>query len=197
MFDDAGRCKIADFGVSGQLESTMAQAHSWVGTIAYMSPERVKDKPYTGPYTWIVIYYYTLNVFIVCLYIIAKADIWSFGLTLAEACLGCYPFFYVETSDPKIIKTNNNNDDDNDDKAVPPAADAAPPLRPSSNANNAPPMRPVAPSSEASTPTGKASSGRELGAASFWQLLQLIDTRQPPRLPAPYTDDCNAFVQHW
>jgi hypothetical protein len=54
-----GRIKISDFGVSGQLANTISSCKSWVGTVTYMSPERIQGKSY--------------SVF---------SDIWSFGCVL-------------------------------------------------------------------------------------------------------------------
>jgi len=65
----SGKIKIADFGVSSQLTSTRPAANTWVGTVTYMSPERINGKSYSY-----------------------NSDIWSLGLTLAEAALGRYPY---------------------------------------------------------------------------------------------------------
>ena len=61
--------KISDFGVSGQLSHSVAKCRSWVGTVTYMSPERIRSELYS----------YT-------------ADIWSLGLTVVECVLGRYPY---------------------------------------------------------------------------------------------------------
>ncbi|RNF05837.1 protein kinase [Trypanosoma rangeli] len=69
LFSRDGRIEISDFGVSSFLECTRADAHSFVGTLTYMSPERLKGESYSF-----------------------AADIWSFGLVVAELALGRCPF---------------------------------------------------------------------------------------------------------
>jgi hypothetical protein len=64
-----GDIKISDFGVSSFLECTKADAHSFVGTVTYMSPERLHGDSYSY-----------------------GADIWSLGLVVAELALGVCPF---------------------------------------------------------------------------------------------------------
>eukprot|EP00216_Chloropicon_sp_CCMP2111_P005119 CAMPEP_0198247322 /NCGR_PEP_ID=MMETSP1446-20131203/46420_1 /TAXON_ID=1461542 ORGANISM="Unidentified sp, Strain CCMP2111" /NCGR_SAMPLE_ID=MMETSP1446 /ASSEMBLY_ACC=CAM_ASM_001112 /LENGTH=484 /DNA_ID=CAMNT_0043931647 /DNA_START=86 /DNA_END=1540 /DNA_ORIENTATION=+ len=64
-----GEVKITDFGVSGQLQNSVSKCVSWVGTITYMSPERISG----GKYGY-------------------DSDIWSFGLTLVELALGRFPY---------------------------------------------------------------------------------------------------------
>lgn len=41
LLNKNGIVKIADFGVSGQMENSADCMSSWVGTLAYMSPERL------------------------------------------------------------------------------------------------------------------------------------------------------------
>ncbi|KAL2623544.1 hypothetical protein R1flu_003749 [Riccia fluitans] len=65
--------KIADFGVSTVLANTMAQCNSFVGTCAYMSPERFNPDGNGGNYDGY------------------SADIWSLGLTLLECFIGRFP----------------------------------------------------------------------------------------------------------
>eukprot|EP00250_Pteridium_aquilinum_P002787 c13011_g1_i1 orf=558-1808(-) len=66
--------KIADFGVSSILASTLAPCNTFVGTCAYMSPERFDPDSHGGNYNG-----YT-------------ADIWSLGLSLLECAIGRFPF---------------------------------------------------------------------------------------------------------
>lgn len=73
LLNTKGKVKIADFGVSGQLAHTLSQAVTWVGTVTYMSPERISGKSYSY-----------------------DSDLWSLGLTLVECALGRYPYS-VET----------------------------------------------------------------------------------------------------
>lgn len=64
-----GCVKLGDLGVSGQLADSLANCHSWVGTMSFMSPERLNGEPYSY-----------------------ASDTWSAGLTLAECALGEFPF---------------------------------------------------------------------------------------------------------
>lgn len=64
-----GEVKISDFGVSGQLAHTLSKCVSWVGTVTYMSPERISGSSYSF-----------------------DSDIWSVGLTLIECALGRFPY---------------------------------------------------------------------------------------------------------
>lgn len=66
--------KIADFGVGRILGRTLDPCNSYVGTCAYMSPERFDPDTYGGNYNGYA------------------ADIWSLGLTLMELYLGYFPF---------------------------------------------------------------------------------------------------------
>ena len=67
--------KCADFGIARQLEGTQAYARTWVGTMVYMSPERLgsSEEGYSYP-----------------------SDVWSTGLTLLALAAGRFP--YAETS---------------------------------------------------------------------------------------------------
>lgn len=66
--------KIADFGVSRILAQTMDPCNSSVGTIAYMSPERINTDLNHGKYDGYA------------------GDIWSFGVSILEFYLGRFPF---------------------------------------------------------------------------------------------------------
>ncbi|VBB25861.1 unnamed protein product [Acanthocheilonema viteae] len=66
LVNTRGDVKISDFGVSKQLERSVAR--SFVGTSAYMAPERVQGGPYR-----------------IC------SDMWSFGLTICELAIGKFP----------------------------------------------------------------------------------------------------------
>ncbi|CDW76221.1 UNKNOWN [Stylonychia lemnae] len=71
LLNKRGQVKIADFGVSGQMNNTLDCMVTWVGTVQFMSPERLKGEPY-----------------------FSDTDIWSLGLTLVECALGRYPYPY-------------------------------------------------------------------------------------------------------
>jgi len=79
LLNTKGQVKIADFGVSGLLANTGARAVTWVGTVTYMSPERIQGAAYS-----------------------TNSDIWALGLTLLECALGKYPYASVnaETGQP-------------------------------------------------------------------------------------------------
>eukprot|EP01059_Diplonema_ambulator_P029179 TRINITY_DN4838_c0_g1_i2.p1 TRINITY_DN4838_c0_g1~~TRINITY_DN4838_c0_g1_i2.p1 ORF type:complete len:332 (+),score=69.22 TRINITY_DN4838_c0_g1_i2:273-1268(+) len=70
LFSNNGRVKITDFGVSSPfLNTTNYEADTFVGTVTYMSPERLAGKPHSY-----------------------GADIWSVGLSLVECITGQHPF---------------------------------------------------------------------------------------------------------
>lgn len=67
LVNSAGKIKLCDFGVSGELINSIA--NTFVGTSTYMSPERIQGAPYS-----------------------VKGDIWSLGLMLVELATGKFPF---------------------------------------------------------------------------------------------------------
>jgi len=69
LVDSCGNVKIADFGVSGELHETLAKCASWVGTVHYMSPERIQGHAYSY-----------------------DSDVWSFGITLLELATASFPY---------------------------------------------------------------------------------------------------------
>eukprot|EP00033_Pygsuia_biforma_P003786 GCRY01004149.1.p1 GENE.GCRY01004149.1~~GCRY01004149.1.p1 ORF type:complete len:326 (+),score=40.89 GCRY01004149.1:110-1087(+) len=81
LLNTSGIAKVADFGVSSQLMNTMASAGSWVGTVTYMSPERIQGSKH-----------YHIDT-----------DIWSLGITLIELAIGRFPYPVAE-SDPKPME---------------------------------------------------------------------------------------------
>jgi len=88
LINDQGEAKIADFGVSGQLQHTLSKAVTWVGTVTYMSPERITGRSYSF-----------------------DSDIWSLGLTILEMALGKFP--YDPSLKKNCINNNNNNNNNN------------------------------------------------------------------------------------
>lgn len=64
-----GSVKIGDFGVSGHLANSVAKCDSWVGTVTYMSPERISGDSYAF-----------------------DSDVWSLGLSLLECATGRFPY---------------------------------------------------------------------------------------------------------
>ncbi|KAJ4754308.1 Mitogen-activated protein kinase kinase 5 [Rhynchospora pubera] len=74
LINSERKVKIADFGVGRILAQTMDPCNSSVGTIAYMSPERINTDLNQGRYDGYA------------------GDIWSFGLSILEFYLGRFPF---------------------------------------------------------------------------------------------------------
>ena len=69
LINSNGEVKVTDFGVSAELQSSIAMCGTFVGTFKYMSPERIRNHPYSY-----------------------MSDIWSFGLVIMECATGLYPF---------------------------------------------------------------------------------------------------------
>ena len=70
MVTDRGQVKIMDFGLARTAEQTLlTKAGTFMGTIAYMSPEQAKGETVDH-----------------------RTDIWSFGVVLYEMLSGCLPF---------------------------------------------------------------------------------------------------------
>ena len=67
LANSKGEVKISDFGVAGTGGQRLHE--TGVGSAPYMSPERLNNQPYS----------------MLC-------DVWSAGLTVAELCIGSYPF---------------------------------------------------------------------------------------------------------
>jgi len=66
-----GQCKLADFGIAKQLQGTAEMAQTWVGTLQYMSPERI-DQDGDG-YAF-------------------PADVWSAGISILAVAAGRFPY---------------------------------------------------------------------------------------------------------
>ncbi|XP_009339535.2 mitogen-activated protein kinase kinase 5-like [Pyrus x bretschneideri] len=74
LINARNQVKIADFGVSRVLAQTMDPCNSSVGTIAYMSPERINTDLNHGQYDGYA------------------GDIWSLGVSILEFYMGRFPF---------------------------------------------------------------------------------------------------------
>lgn len=68
LLTHGGECKLADFGVSAELESTLAKRKTLIGTPYWMAPEVVQSAEYD-----------------------TSADIWSLGITAYEMVTGAPP----------------------------------------------------------------------------------------------------------
>ena len=69
LLNSRGDVKLADFGVSGEVESDMQGKMTFVGTLIYMSPERITGAQHGY-----------------------DSDVWSLGLTMMECLLGRFPY---------------------------------------------------------------------------------------------------------
>lgn len=74
LINRSNQVKIADFGVSRIMAQTIDPCNSAVGTIAYMSPERINTDLNKGVYDGFA------------------GDIWSLGISILECYLGRFPF---------------------------------------------------------------------------------------------------------
>lgn len=68
LINHRGDVKISDFGIVREMSSPEDMASTFVGTLTYMSPERISGEPYSFP-----------------------ADIWSIGLSIMTTALGEFP----------------------------------------------------------------------------------------------------------
>ncbi|KAM0850857.1 hypothetical protein ACQ4PT_052814 [Festuca glaucescens] len=73
----AGEIKVADLGIAKVLSRAGDQCTSYVGTTAYMSPERFDPEAHDGHYDPYA------------------ADVWSLGVTILELLMGRYPLLPV------------------------------------------------------------------------------------------------------
>ena len=72
LVNSQGFVKLTDFGITKQLDETSALVSTFVGTMNYMSPERMEGEKYSF-----------------------EGDIWSLGIVLVELVTGSYP--YIES----------------------------------------------------------------------------------------------------
>ncbi|KAF8058924.1 MKK3 [Scenedesmus sp. PABB004] len=84
----AGAAKLSDFGIAATVDHTLAQCTTYAGTVTYMSPERLENRPYSF-----------------------KADIWSLGMVLVECLTGRYPFEAAAAGGPMDLILHVLQDD--------------------------------------------------------------------------------------
>jgi serine/threonine protein kinase len=83
LLSKEGHVKICDFGVSGVLLHS-ARRNSFVGTPYWMAPEVISRAAYD-----------------------ARADIWSFGITLIELVTGRPPYAHLDASKAMLLISNS------------------------------------------------------------------------------------------
>ncbi|OHT17457.1 Mitogen-activated protein kinase kinase 2 [Tritrichomonas foetus] len=75
LITQKGEVKIADFGMARQLDRSVDTAQSFLGTMVYMSPERLREEGYSF-----------------------LSDIWSFGIIIYQCAVGKFPLFDAKNS---------------------------------------------------------------------------------------------------
>ena len=79
----SGEVKITDFGVSSRQSAHDSSMHTFIGSMGYMSPERLDAK---GGHSF-------------------PADIWSLALTVIEALTGIHPYRKYAKDDALVMQT--------------------------------------------------------------------------------------------
>ena len=78
--------KLSDFGLARDLNPGVSRVDTFVGTVAYMSPERLQGSKYTY-----------------------ASDIWALGVSMVECLLGRYPFNKPQSYFDYIEETMTTN----------------------------------------------------------------------------------------
>merc|ERR1712217_872098 len=74
LHNHLGEVKLTDFGIAKDLDTTLAMANTFLGTVTYMSPERCLGQDYS-----------------------LESDIWSVGMVIYELATCKYPFADIST----------------------------------------------------------------------------------------------------
>lgn len=74
LHNNKGEVKLTDFGIAKDLDSTLAMAGTFVGTVTYMSPERCLGDEYS-----------------------LASDVWSVGMVIYQLATSRYPFTDVDS----------------------------------------------------------------------------------------------------
>jgi len=72
LMNSLGQVKLSDFGISKELDNSIAMSNTSVGSYRYMSPERLRGEKYD-----------------------AAGDIWSVGISIIELWEKAYPFLNI------------------------------------------------------------------------------------------------------
>ncbi|KAF7669519.1 hypothetical protein LDENG_00179750 [Lucifuga dentata] len=78
LVNTQGQVKLCDFGVSTQLVNSIAK--TYVGTNAYMAPERISGEQYG-----------------------IHADVWSVGISFMELALGMFPYPQIQKNQGSVM----------------------------------------------------------------------------------------------
>lgn len=78
LVNTGGQVKLCDFGVSTQLVNSIAK--TYVGTNAYMAPERISGEQYG-----------------------IHSDVWSLGISFMELALGRFPYPQIQKNQGSLM----------------------------------------------------------------------------------------------
>lgn len=87
LLDSQGNVRLADFGISKQLEATFGVARSFCGTAVYMAPERISGADYTQ-----------------------SSDVWSLGMVVVECAVGLHPFAAAQSYYDLVVGLSSGAD---------------------------------------------------------------------------------------
>lgn len=91
LINHFGDVKVSDFGIVKEMENSVAKATTFVGTLTYMSPERIASE--VRPVRQIL--WRIMDTDVCCVIFQEysyKSDVWSFGLSIMTCALGKFPY---------------------------------------------------------------------------------------------------------